>query len=185
MKKEETESPKHRPDTCQARSRAAPSQACVCHALACLGAHMQEPALGKADCHQLSHRGDTYPLTAWGARKTHGTESPPSSSREQAQQCLQPGQRKRSSFLGRKQGLVFVGFYASQENEAQGNNFLLLLTGFFYPFCPPAKQSPPERQDCQASLVKRHWYHHWRLIHLPILVLSGSFRDCQLNTPHI
>lgn len=136
MKKEETESPKHRPDTCQARSRAAPSQACVCHALACLGAHMQEPALGKADCHQLSHRGDTYPLTAWGARKTHGTESPPSSSREQAQQCLQPGQRKRSSFLGRKQGLVFVGFYASQENEAQGNNFLLLLTGFFTLFAP-------------------------------------------------
>lgn len=114
----------------------------------------------------------------------HSPGSPLRSSREQAQQCLQTSQRKsRSSFLGRKQGLAFFGFYASQESESQGNKLLSLLTGFFSLFAPLQNKAHHSLRTAR-SLAKRHRYHHWRLIHMPVLVLSGSFSDCQLNAHH-
>ena len=74
-----------------------------------------------------------------------------------------PARRKRrSGFLGRKQGPVFVGFYSIQENKAQGNKGFFVV-GVFLPFIPAAKQSPPDLQHCRATLVKRQWYHHRRL----------------------
>lgn len=136
LKKQETEHPKHRPG------------AGLHHPRPVLA--MCWPASGPTCRSQLlarlmatsSHTEVTLPPHSMGAGIAHSTESAPSSSREQAQQCLQPSQRKRrSSFLGRKQGLVFVGFYARQEKEAQGNNFLLLLTGFFTLFAPLQKKA--------------------------------------------
>lgn len=62
---------------------------------------MQESALAKGDCHQLhTEVSDTRPLTARGAGKTHSPESPLSSSREQAQQCLQPKQKEDKQLFG-------------------------------------------------------------------------------------
>lgn len=74
-----------------------------------------------------------------------------------------PARRKiSSSFLGRKRGSVFVGFYSTQENKAQGNKGGFVV-GVVLPFIPPAKPSPPDLQHCQVTPVKRQWYHQWRL----------------------
>lgn len=144
---------------------------------------MQEPALGKADCHQLSHRGDTPSSQHGGLGKCTALGHPQEKQRTgTAVPAAQP-EKEEKSFLGRKQGLAFFGFYAGQENETQGNNFLSLLTGFFTLFASLQNKAHHSFRTAR-SLDKRHWFHHWRLIHMPVLALSGSFSDFQLNSHH-
>lgn len=143
---------------------------------------MWEPALSTGICHQLSHRCDPRLSQCGGQGERTALNHPTAAAENRHSNTLSPARRKiRSSFWGRKQGTVFVGFYSIQENKAQGKKGFFLLLEFFYLLFPLAKQSPLDLQHCQATLVKRQWYH---LIHPPILVLSGSFTDYQLNSHH-
>lgn len=77
-----------------------------------------------------------------GPGKRTALSDPPSSSIDQAQQCLQPSQRKRrSSGLGREQGLVFLASTLVRKMKHKEIIFCRCWQDFL-PFLPPPITKP-------------------------------------------
>lgn len=160
------------------------SQTCPCRTLGWLEADVWEPALGKGTCHQLSHRCDPR-LSQRGGSGNTALNHPTAAAENRHSNVLSPPRRTiRSSFLGRKQGPVFVGFYSMQENKAQGNKGLFCCWNFFT-FYPPLQNKAHQTSSIARPLWSRgSGTTIGDLIHPPILVPSGSFTDYQLNSHH-
>lgn len=124
------------------------------------GAHMQEPALSRGVCYQLSHRCDPPFHSMGGSGKTHRAAA--AENRHDNPHSLAAGKIK-SSFLGRKQGPVFVGFYSIQENKAHKGNEGGVVVGGVFTFYPSmqskAHQTPSTARPLwlRSSGTIRDW----------------------------